>query len=188
MNSTESVSFDWVHLLNIITWSHWHTLLQVLLWAPCIAQAKWNQNRLSKRIGQIPALTMQWTTEHWPTWWLFVGRFYHTVSHSASPRSDVRWKQNSLNRNQTSNYRGWGSLESIKTNLHNHDVSAAVTRTDSSGFNSEFSPINDGITIDGNDWKYPRMKMIKFFADEAKNCRYKKIRLMILISYDFMCS
>lgn len=115
MNSTESVSFDWVHLLNIITWSHWHTLLQVLLWAPCIAQAKWNQNRLSKRIGQIPALTMQWTTEHWPTWWLFVGRFYHTVSHSASPRSDVRWKQNSLNRNQTSNYRGWSSLESIKT-------------------------------------------------------------------------
>lgn len=53
-------------------------------------------------------------------------------------------------------------------NLQSHDVCTAVTETVSSGFNSEHTPINAGITIDGNAPNSPKLKIIKFFAEVAR--------------------
>lgn len=60
---------------------------------------------------------------------------------------------------------------SQEIDLHNHDAWAAEMRTVSSGFRSKLepTPVNDGITIEGNPLNSPMFIIMKFLANDPNN-------------------
>lgn len=71
------------------------------------------------------------------------------------------------------------SLNLVFNSLHSQEVSAAEIRRFSPGFKSWHTPINDGITIDGNAPNSPKLKIIKFFAHVARICEYNLIKKLL---------